>query len=126
MRPLMLCIHMEKERALRLAFIAMSLGIAVKTTAPAQEGQTLAALCGLEDMKESVPAVRVEEEMLLLAFLPDDLTDRLLHALRAAGLRVGLKAVLTPVNRAWNCGQLYHALAGEAAAFARQTPKAER
>ena len=46
--------------------------------------------------------------------------DRLLPALRSAGLSVRLKAVLTPTNRDWNCGQLYQELKGEAAAFDRK------
>lgn len=123
MHPLLLCVHVEKERALRLAFLAMSLGVAVKNITPAQEGQTLAALCGLEDMKENPPAVRVEEEMLVLAFLPDETADRLLRALRESGLTVRLKAVLTPTNRHWNCGQLYREISGEAAAFAARKPQ---
>ena len=120
MHPLMLCIHMEKEKSLRLAFLAMSLGVAMKPVTPDQEGQTLGALCGLEPLKAKAPAVLVEEEMLVFAFLPDGTLDRLLPALRSAGLAVRLKAVLTPTNRDWNCGQLYQELKGEAAAFDRK------
>lgn len=117
MQPLMLCIHMEKEKALRIAFIGMSLGVTVRPVSSDQEGQTLGALCGLEPLKEKAPAVQVGEEMLVLAFLPDETMEKLLPALRAAGVPVRLKAVLTPTNRDWNCGQLYHELKGEAAAF---------
>lgn len=120
MHPLMLCIHMEKEKSLRLAFLAMSLGVAVKTVETSREGQTLGALCGLEPLKAKAPAVLVEDEMLVFAFLPDGTLDRLLPALRSAGLAVRLKAVLTPTNRDWNCGQLYQELKGEAAAFDRK------
>ena len=120
MHPLMLCIHMEKEKSLRLAFLAMSLGVAVKTVETSREGQTLGALCGLEPLKAKAPAVQVGEEMLVFAFLPDGTLDRLLPALRSAGLSVRLKAVLTPTNRDWNCGQLYQEPKGEAAAFDRK------
>lgn len=120
MHPLMLCIHMEKEKSLRLAFLAMSLGVAVKTVEVNQEGQTLGALCGLEPFNEKAPAVQVGEEMLVFAFLPDETLDKLLPALRAAGLGVRLKAMLTPTNRNWNCGQLYQELKGEAAAFEKR------
>ena len=117
MHPLMLCIHREKEKSLRLAFLAMSLGVAVKTVDTNQEGQTLGALCGLEPPKEKAPAVQVGEEMLVLAFLREDTMDRLLPTLHGAGLPVRLKAVLTPTNRSWNCGQLYRELKEEAEAL---------
>ena len=119
MHPLMLCIHMDKERLLRLSFAAMSLGVRVKAVAPEQEGQTLAALCGLEAPAESAPAARVEEEMLVFAFLPDALLERLLPALRSGMPPVRLKAVLTENNRGWNCARLYRELSGEAAALSR-------
>ena len=70
----------------------------------------------------NVPAVQVEEEMLVLAFLPEATMDKLLRALRESGLTVRLKAVLTPTNMHWNCGQLYRELRGEAAAFAARKP----
>ena len=117
MHPLMLCIHMAKERALRLSFAAMSLGVRVKMVEPDQEGQTLAALCGLEQPAAQAPSVQVGEEMLVLAFMEDQLLEALLPALRSGMPAVRLKAVLTPDNRGWNCGQLYRELKGEAEAF---------
>jgi len=119
MHPLMLCIHMEKERMLRLSFAAMALGVRVKAVKEEETGQTLGMLCGLDETV-SVPAAKIGGEMLVFAFLPDDLLNRLLPALRADGLPpVRLKAVLTPVNRGWTCGQLYEELRGEAEAFAK-------
>ena len=84
MNPLMLCIHMEKERALRLSFAAMALGVRVRLVQPEEEGQTLAALCGLETPAARPPALQAGEEMLLLAFVPDALLDSLLQAKAAA------------------------------------------
>lgn len=118
MRPLLLCIHTEKERALRLSFLAMSLGIRVRLVKEEELGQSLAALCGLEEGGAAAPAP-VGEEMLVMAFFPDGLLDRFLAALRHSGLGpVRLKAVLTEHNRAWTCAQLYSQLSAEAAAFA--------
>lgn len=120
MHPLLLCIHMEKERFLRLSFVALSLGVRVKRAEENQLGQPLAALCGLQEPLPAAPQAQVGEEMLVLAFFDDALIDRFLQAMRASGLApVRLKAVLTPVNSAWHCGQLYAALSGEAAALER-------
>ena len=120
MHPLMLCIHMSKERALRLTFAAMSLGVRVKLVEENQEGQTLGALCGLEPLVSKPDKAAVGEEMLVFAFMPDEVLDRLLTALRSGMPPVRLKAVLTPDNRAWNCGQLYRELRGEAEAFEKK------
>ena len=117
MDPLMLCIHMNKERALRLSFAAMAQGVRVKIVPEDQEGQPLSALCGLEAPAAHPSALRAGEEMLVFAFLPDDLLERLLPALRRDMPPVRLKAVLTPANRTWSCGQLYRELAKEAGAL---------
>lgn len=118
MQPLMLCIHMSRERALRLSFAALSQGVTPRMVESAQEGQTLAALCGLEPMKPAATDAQAGEEMLVFAFLEDQQLERLLPALRSGMPPVRLKAVLTMDNRGWNCAQLYRELSGEAAAFA--------
>ncbi|MBQ9198484.1 MAG: DUF3783 domain-containing protein [Clostridia bacterium] len=120
MNPLMLCIHMSSERALRLSFAAMSLGVRVKMVEPDQEGQTLAALCGLEPLSAKPVKAQAGEEMLVFAFLEDDLLECLLPALRNGMPPVRLKAVLTPDNRSWNCAQLYRELKGEAEALGKR------
>ena len=120
MDPLMLCIHMSPERALRLSFAAMSLGVRAKVIPPEQEGQTLAALCGLTPPAVPAPAAQADEEMLVFAFLPDDLLERLLPALRSGMPPVRLKAVLTPDNSRWTCAGLCRELRGEAEAFSKK------
>lgn len=120
MNPLMLCVHMSKERLLRLSFAAMRLGVRVKAVAPEEENRALGALCGLDDPQPAGSSPAVEEEMLVFAFLPEDTLDRLLPALReAAQPPVRLKALLTPTNRGWSCGRLYRELRSEAEALGK-------
>ena len=120
MQPLVLCIHMKKNRVMKLSFLAMGLGILLREVPDADLGQPLAALCGLEPRKSSAPAVQVPEEMMVMAHFPDALMDRWLLAIRQSGLTpVRLKAALTPTNRAWHCGQLYVLISQEAASFAK-------
>ncbi len=118
MQPLALCVHMEKSRVMRLSFLAMGLGIALRDVPESDWGQPLGALCGLEKRKASAPAVRVPGEMLVMAFFPGSLMDRFLQAIRQSGLSsIRCKAALTDTNRKWNCGQLFSMLSQEAAAF---------
>lgn len=119
--PLILAIHMEPSRLMRLGFTAAALRLRVLPVDQASWGQPLGALCGLAPALSTPPSVKVEEEMLVMAFLEDTQLDQLLQALRDSGLApIRLKAVLTPVNQSWNCGQLYAALRDEAAAMKAQ------
>ena len=121
MEPLILCVNMEKGRLMRFSFLAMAWGVRVRAVDDRELGQTLAALCGLEPMRENAPSIRIKDEMMVMAFFPDGLIDQWLLAMRKSGLPpVRLKAVLTPTNRAWTCGQLHAMLSQEAAFFAKK------
>ena len=113
-RPLLLCIHMPPDRQMRLSFLALSLGARFKAIPPDQLGQPLGALCGLDPPLARPAPCAVGEEMLVMAFFPDALMDRLLSLLRADLGGVRLKAALTPHNRTWTCGMLFAALCREA------------
>ena len=116
MQPLLLCVHMYQARLMRLSLTALSLGITVKEVKENQWGQPLAALCGLEAERNHAPSVQVAKEMLVFAFFPESLLDRFLTEMKKSRMApVPLKAVLTPYNRSWNCGQLCAALQTEAA-----------
>ncbi len=109
---------MEKSRLMRLSFLAMGLGIAVREVMEGDLGQTLGVLCGLDERKAPAPKAQVTEEMLVMAHFPGPLLDRFLLALRQSGMApVRLKAVLTPHNRGWTCGRLCAMLSREAAAM---------
>ena len=125
-QPTLLCVHMPKERQMRLSFLALSLGVSLREVTEAQQGQPLGALCGLDPLRPLPGPARVEEEMLVMAFFPDPLMDRLLPLLRRDLGGVRLKAVLTPTNRNWTCGMLYAALTQEAAQFKQGKPSASR
>ena len=115
MPPLLLCIHMDQARLMRLSMLALSHGISVREVKEAEWGQSLAALCGLEPQKGRAPAVRVSEEMLVFAFFPDFLLDTFLSDIKRNHVEpVRLKAVLTPHNRHWNCARLWAELSQEA------------
>ena len=65
MRPLLLCIGMTPERLMRLSFLAMQLGVELRTAGEDQWGQTLAALCGLEPPRDRAPSTPLTNAPLL-------------------------------------------------------------
>ena len=115
MQPLLLCVHMDQARLMRISFAALSLGITVKEVKESERGQSLAALCGLEPPRKNVSPVPVTDEMMIFAHFSNALLDRFLLEMKEARIEpVRLKAVLTPHNQSWSCGQLCAALSQEA------------
>lgn len=115
MQPMLLCIGMEQNQLMRISFAASALGIRITAVQETEWGQTIGALCGLDSRKITPTKERVTEPMLVMAFFDSALMDRLLRSLREGKVIVRLKAVLTPYNRYWTCGQLFQHLCQEAA-----------
>ncbi len=57
------------------------------------------------------------EPMLLMHGLSDSMVDTVLAELRAANIRIDLKAITTPTNLAWNAMQIYAELRRERESF---------
>ena len=119
MQPLLLCIGMNQNELMRVSFAAMALGIRVKAVQENEWGQTVGALCGLEPENAHPAKDRVNGQMIVMAFFDSALVDRLLKSLRDSRQSVKLKAILTPTNQRWTCGQLCRQLSQEAAQFGK-------
>ncbi|MBR3018460.1 MAG: DUF3783 domain-containing protein [Clostridia bacterium] len=117
MQPLLLCIGMNQNELMRISFSAMALGIRVKAVLESEHGQTIGALCGLEPENAHPAKSHVNAPMIVMAFFDSAVVDKLLKSLRDGGQSVRLKAILTPTNRHWTCGQLFQQLSQEAAQF---------
>ena len=118
MNPLLLCVHMEPGRLMRISLIAGSLGITVKEVKEGEGCQRLEALFGLAPFQCVAGKAEIGGEMAVMGFFPDALIDELFQAIRKNGLeRPRLMAVLTPTNRSWTCERLYRELQREAAAL---------
>ena len=115
MRPLVLIGQMEKGKAMRLSFLASSMGICVREIAPGEAGCTLGMLCGLDPLQARAGVL--SREMMVMAFFPEPLMDAWLKAMRNTGDTVALKAVLTPYNRLWTAQKLAGELLAEHRAF---------
>ena len=91
-------------------------GLRWTEVAPGDFGRPLGALVGLPAKAAAGPAAPVmpfQGPMLVMANLTRPQFDALLEDMRAQGVRVPLKAVLTPVNVGWNALRLHDELLRE-------------
>lgn len=111
--------NLTGERGEGIRRLAEGLGIRVRMVERAEYGQTLAALAGLEpETDEAYEGVGFEDEMMVMAFLPQGMLGKLLDGIRGAGLApVALKAMLTPTNSRWDSLALHQELLEEYAHF---------
>ena len=122
MRATLLIYGMTEERLARLRFLCIRPGIMPKKVPVEDYGQTIAALCGLEERGEDAEpqGEPFTDEMLVMCGFTNGQVDALLAAMKKARFApVALKAVLTPTNMHWDSTQLHHELAEEHAAMSR-------
>ena len=113
-RPVLYTWNLTAARLKALRDLCAQMSVPVRPVAPQEAVKPLASL------GETVPvpglaAMPFAEEMLLMAYFPDKLIDRLLAGMKAKGIAVPRKAVLTPTNAGWNSIQLFAELSREAA-----------
>lgn len=110
MRPKVLLYHLDADtetgRALRAVLLEQK--IFTLTVTDAQTGETVGRLASTNAAAHDAPAPETppREQFMLLCDLGDRQLDRLLAAMRRAGVSVPYKAILTEHNRAWTFCQL--------------------
>lgn len=121
--PVLLCYNLEGDRGAKIRMAAMRHRIRLRAVTADEYGQTLAALCGLEDATDAVPDGSFTDEMLVMANFPNPLANAFLQTLRQSRIApVRLKAMLTPTNSRWTSLQLHHELSREDEAFRTHKP----
>lgn len=111
MQPVLLAVHLDKGKEMRLSLIAASLGILFRPVRESEYALPIGALFGNIPAAEKKPKLPVNGEMIVMANMTDQQTDMLLKAIRESGMPpIRLKAVLTPTNQQWSFGQIYHEL----------------
>ena len=90
----------------------MPLKIRIRRIPVSQYGQTLAALCGLEEPvalpSESVVTPSFSDSMMIFAGLSEMTLDRVLTGLRAQQIRIPYKAILTSYQSALDTGGMLY------------------
>ena len=114
-QSVLLCYNLTGEKMQKIRLAAMRLKIRVRPVEKAEYAQTIAALCGMEDMRDAAYAgAGFEDEMLVMANFPAGMMNTFLGLFRRMGIApVALKAMLTLTNAAWNSEKLHAEIAGE-------------
>ena len=114
-QAVLLCYNLAPEKAQKIRLAAMRLKIRVRPVAKEEYGQTLAALCGMEEMTDAAyGGAGFEDEMLVMANFPAAMMNTFLGLFRRMGIApVALKAILTPTNAQWDSEKLHAEIASE-------------
>lgn len=92
-------------------------GLALRQVGSAEAGMNVGRLCGIPGSSEAALLLHLEPgaypPALILYGLAEPALDSLLAALRAAGVKLPLKAVVTPTNQKWPLCELLAELAAE-------------
>lgn len=94
-------------------------GISVRAVSQEAYTTPIGVLLGLRKAQRVLPPLGFAfvEPMLLMHGLSDSMVDTVLAELRAANIRIDLKAITTPTNLAWNAMQIYAELRKERESF---------
>lgn len=124
--PALLAYNLAGRDAVALKELCRGHGLLWKEIAPSEYALPLGALVGLPaapvERAPAAPAAPFREPMLVMANLTRPQFDGLLGDMRSQGVRVPLKAVLTPVNVGWDSVRLHDELLREHEAMARRRP----
>ena len=107
--------NLAPEKAQKIRLAAMRLKIRVRPVAKEEYGQTLAALCGMEETTDAAyGGAGFEDEMLVMANFTTAMMNTFLGLFRRMGIApVALKAILTPTNAQWDSEKLHAEIASE-------------
>ena len=114
-QAVLLCYNLAPEKAQKIRLAAMRLKIRVRPVAKEEYGQTLEALCGMEETTDAAyGGAGFEDEMLVMANFPAAMMNTFLGLFRRMGIApVALKAILTPTNAQWDSEKLHAEIASE-------------
>ncbi|WP_049727463.1 DUF3783 domain-containing protein [Dorea sp. D27] len=105
MKSSVLCYNLKGTRkGKQIAMMFGFLGYKVRHVEKEEYHVPVGVLAGVDKMEGGLPAYEEEgfsDEMLVMNAESEELMDKALFLMRKEGLKVGLKAMLTPSNRAW-------------------------
>ena len=113
----------DAEKAARIRFVLLKLGLHWREVRPEEFSLPVGRLAGMELEGEEEAAEPFTGEMLVLCGLSRQQFGALLDQLRQARAPVALKAVLTEHNALWSSHRLYRELSAEHEAMKGLAPR---
>lgn len=123
-QPVVLLYHIPVQEKMKLMPVLLRQGCQAVTVPRERYHAKLGVLAGVVEEERDIPVYEgsdLPESMMVFCGCPDSLLDILLADLRQSGVRVSLKAVLTPYNQSWTTLELYRELHQERQAFLEKT-----
>ena len=100
--PILLAFELQQKQTVALRILCIRHGIQLIKADPAQYGETVGVLCGLDEAKGNVATEGLAEPMLLFANMTMATVQKFLNEAKAAKFsRPSLMAMLTETNREW-------------------------
>ena len=119
-RSKILCYNISSETFTALTREAKKLKAETVLVAPESYGLPLLSVAsGVKANANPLASSTLSEGMLVFVNFPDTMLDVFLSVLREKGIRVSLKAILTPHNAVWDAHTLYNELCRERAELSK-------
>jgi len=100
--PILLAFELQQKQTTALRILCIRHGIQLIKADPAQYGETIGVLCGLDEAKGTAATEGLAEPMLLFANMTMAAVQKFLNEAKAAKFsRPSLMAMLTETNREW-------------------------
>lgn len=106
----------DKKRTDKVKFIFVLMGIKIKTVEKKDYLRTIGTLAGIEGIpsgEEMYEGEGFDDEMLVINHLTDEQMNKMLAYFKKEGIRIDLKAALTPTNQFWTSIELHEELVRE-------------
>lgn len=110
---LVLLYNLSGKKAIDIKMICHKLNLTNKTVEKDEFGYKLGYLCNKDNDNTVYTYNDFEDEMLLLADLPNSTFDKFLKMLRQKKATVELKAILTQTNKEFTSSQLFEEISKE-------------
>ena len=112
--PILLTFELDAKQTAALRILCIRHGVQLIKAEPAQYGETIGALCGMEEAAGTETTEGLSEPMLLFANMTMAAVQKFLNEAKAARFsRPSLMAMLTETNRTWTPIALQAQLAEE-------------
>lgn len=113
-----LCYNVDGEAFAELKALASRLGAETVLVSAEDFGKPIAVVAsGVKAVSNPLAVPSFSESMAVFVSVPDAMLDVLLSSMRKRGIKISLKAVLTPTNALWDALSLYKELCRERKEF---------